>query len=110
MTPSRKRSKARQLVEWVAERLKLAFPDYEDQITVPKTSDPGEDLIIGSDLRKLLPHSFEMKNQKGYAHVYNDMDQTIRNAKEYMPVLIVKSPYKEPLVIIRFSDYEKGLG
>lgn len=108
MTPSAKRAKATLLVEWVAARLRIVFPEYE--INVPKAHEHGEDLPLDPELRKLLPFSFEMKNQRGYAHLYSDMDQTIKNSNGFMPVLVVKAPYKSPLVVMRWEDFEKTLG
>ena len=108
MTPSAKRKKAKVLVEWVAQRLRKVFPEF--QIDVPEAHEHGEDLPLSPELRKMLPVSFEMKNQKGYAHLFADMDQTIKNSNGYTPILVVKSPYKDPLVIMRWDDYENGLG
>ncbi len=108
MTPSQKRAKATLLVEFVANRLQVVFPEFT--IRIPAAHEHGEDLPLDPELRKLLPVSFEMKNQKGYSHAYKDMDQTIKNSKGFTPILVVKSPYKEPLVIMRWSDYEKTLG
>ena len=108
MTPSAKRAKAKLLVEWVAERLRIVFPEFT--IDVPETHEHGEDLPLDPELRKLLPVSFEMKNQRSYGHAYKDMEQTIKNCKGHIPVLVVKAPYKEPLVIMQWKDWEKTLG
>ena len=107
MTPSQKRKKATLLVEWVADRIRNIFPDHE--IIVPAAHEHGEDLPLSPELRKLLPVSFEMKNQKGYAALYKDFDQTVKNSKGYTPILIVKAPYKEPLVIMSWTDWEKNI-
>ena len=108
MTPSAKRAKATLLVEWVANRLRIVFPEFT--INVPAAHEHGEDLPLDPELRKLLPVSFEMKNQRSYGHAYKDMEQTIKNSKGHTPILVVKAPYKDPLVIMRWSDYEKDLG
>jgi hypothetical protein len=108
MTPSAKRAKAQVLVEWVRDRLQVVFPEFT--IEIPKTSAPGEDLPLPPELRAQLPVSFEMKNQRGYAHVYDDMAQCVKNSQGYTPILVVKAPYKDPLVIMRWSDYERTLG
>lgn len=110
MTPSYKRAKAKLLVEWVAERLRLLFPEYgPTDIIVPKTSDKGEDLHFSRLFAQHIGTSYEMKSQKGYAHVYTDMDQTVKNCKGRVPVLVVKAPYQDPLVIMRWVDYERTL-
>lgn len=108
MTPSAKRAKATQLVEWVANRLQIVFPEFS--IDVPKASDHGEDLPLDPELRKLLPVSYEMKNQRSYGHAYKDMEQCEKNCKGHTPILVVKAPYKDPLVIMKWADYEKTLG
>ena len=105
---SSKRAKAKLLVEWVANRLQVVFPEFK--IDIPNTYEHGEDLPLDVELRKLLPVSFEMKNQRSYGHVYTDMDQCIKNSNGFIPTLVIKSPYKDPLVIMRWSDYEKTLG
>jgi hypothetical protein len=104
MTPSAKRAKAKLLVEWVANRLRALFPEHI--ILTPEAHEHGEDLPLSSELRAKLPYSFEMKNQRSYGHAYKDMEQTIKNSKGFTPVLIVKAPYKEPLVILRWDDFE----
>jgi len=103
VTPSYKRAKAKVLVEWCADRLRKAFPEFN--IEVPSTSAHGEDLPLDPELRKLLPVSFEMKSQKGYGHVYTDMEQTIKNGKGFTPILVAKCAHKEPIVIMRWDDW-----
>lgn len=108
MTPSQKRKKAKDLVEWVANRLRALFPEFT--IRTPEAHEHGEDLPLDPELRKMLPYSFEMKNQRSYGHAYRDMDQTIKNSNGHTPVLVVKAPYKDPLVIMRWDDWEKLIG
>lgn len=107
MTPSQKRKKATLLVEWVANRLRAVFPEYI--IEVPEAHKHGEDLPLSPELRQLLPYSFEMKNQKAHANLYKDMDQCVKNSGGFTPILVVKAPYKEPLVVMRWADWEKTL-
>lgn len=109
MTPGYKRKKARVLVEWVADRLKVLYPEYPDGIIIPDTSAHGEDLMFSDEFGKILGVSFEMKNQVGYGHLYPDMTQAVKNCNGRIPVLVVKSPAKEPLVIMRWSDFERNL-
>jgi hypothetical protein len=95
------------MFKWVANRLRNIFP--ECTIHVPESHEHGEDLPLPPELRNQLPVSFEMKNQRSYGHAYKDMEQTIKNSKGYTPILVVKAPYKDPLVIMRWDDYEKTL-
>lgn len=111
MTPSQKRAKATVLVEWIATQLRNAFPELPaDAVVVPKAHEHGEDLNFSKEFTDMCPISIEAKNQRGYAHVHSDMEQTVKNSKGRTPVLVVKSPYKEPLVILRWEDYVKTLG
>ena len=111
MTPSAKRAKAKLLIEWIVDRILKKFPEYDStHVSAPATSAHGEDVTISDEFRRIFPYSIEGKNQKGYSHVYADMDQTVKNCKGHTPVLVVKSPYKEPLVILRWADWEKTLG
>lgn len=107
MTPSYKRAKGRLLVEWCANRLQKLYPEFT--IEVPAAHLHGEDLPLDPELRKMLPYSFEMKNQKGYGHAYTDMGQCIKNSNGHTPVLVVKCAHKEPMVVLRWSDFEKLL-
>ena len=110
MTPSAKRAKAKVLVEWIVERIRKLYPEYDhSHCYAPATSAHGEDVAISDEFRRIFPFSIEAKNQRGYSHVYTDMDQTVRNCKQNTPRLIVKSPHKHPLVIMRFDDWEKLL-
>jgi len=111
MTPSAKRAKGTQLCEWVADKIREVFSELPaDCVIVPKSSAHGEDLQFSAELEAMLNISVECKNQRSYGHAYKDMEQCVKNSKGKTPILIVKAPYKEPLVIMRWADYQNTLG
>jgi hypothetical protein len=109
MTPSAKRAKAKILVEWIAAQLRIAFPEYPPEaIIVPETYEHGEDLKFSDTFASHFGFSVECKNQRSYGHAYTDMEQALRNSKGRIPIVVAKAPYKEPIVIMRWSDFIKG--
>lgn len=109
MTPGQKRKKGKDLVEWVAAKLKEIFNTSDTDIVIPEAHEHGDDLKFSPEFEKKYPVSIECKNQRGYAHIYNDMSQCIKNSNNKTPILVIKSPYKEPLVIMKWDDYEKTI-
>lgn len=106
MTPSQKRKKGKELVNWVADKLKAIFVVDDKDIIVPEPHEHGEDLRFSANFAQILPVSYECKNQRGYAHLYTDMAQCVKNSNGKTPTLVVKAPYKDPLVILAWDDYE----
>lgn len=108
MTPGQKRAKGKLLVEWIATQLRKAFPEYPPEaIIVPEAHEHGEDLKFSVDFLEHFPYSIEAKNQRIYGHAYKDMEQCIKNSNNRTPILVVKAPYKDPLVIMRWEDWIK---
>ena len=107
MTPSAKRKKGNLLVNWVADQLKAIFQVDDTDIIVPLPHEHGEDLRFSPKFAEIHAVSYECKNQRGYAHTYKDMEQCVKNSNGKLPALVIKAPYKDPLVVLKWDDYLK---
>jgi hypothetical protein len=110
MNTAAKKQKGRSLVLEVKEWLHKIFPEFkDDDIIIPATSQPGEDIKLSPALRKLFPFSIECKRQEGLGKVYSFMEQAQSNAGTNTPIVIMRSNHKEALVVISLKDFEKLL-
>lgn len=102
-----RKQKGRSLVLEVKAWLHEKFPSLkDDDIIVPATSVPGEDLNLSPVAREVFPYSVECKRQEGLTKIYNFMEQAETNAKGHIPVVIMRSNRKEALVVIKLSDWK----
>jgi hypothetical protein len=67
----------------------------------------GEDVQLSAAARKLVPFQIECKNKKDMA-VYTMYDQAVEHGNSW-PLLVVKTNYRDPLVVIDASLFFKIL-
>jgi len=111
MNTSGRKAKGRSLVVEVKTWLHKIFPEFNNEdIIVPTTSQPGEDLKFSPKFREIFPYSLEMKRQEGLGKIYGFMEQAENNAGPHTPVVICRSNHKEALVVMKLKDWEKLIG
>jgi hypothetical protein len=111
MNTQTRKAKGRSLVLEVREWLLKLFPEFQDNdIVVPTTSQPGEDIKFSPEFRKIFPYSIECKRQEGLSKVYSFMEQAEANATHYTPIVIMRSNHKEALVVMKLTDFSKLVG
>lgn len=105
-----RKAKGRGLVVEVKAWLHKQFPEFNDEdIIVPTTSQPGEDIRLSPALRAMFPYSIECKRTEGLAQDYKFMEQAISNCNGHTPLVIMRSNHKEAMVMMRLSDFERLL-
>lgn len=108
MNTSGRKAKGRRLVLEIKQWLHKVFPEFTDEdIVVPTTSQPGEDLRFSTDFRRIFPYSIEAKNQEGLGKIYGFVEQAQNNCKGHTPLVVCRSNHKEALVIMKLTDFEK---
>lgn len=113
MKTSSAKAKGRNLQKYVCSRILRLFSGLETSDCESRSmGSQGEDIMLSSAARRLLPVSFECKSHAKYA-VYKDYAQCVANAKIYEPVLVIKQNHSHPLAVVDldyFLDllYEKS--
>jgi hypothetical protein len=59
----------------------------------------GEDIILGTESRRLFPYSIECKNQEA-VNVWNAYAQAESNCGKYEPIVCIKRNRSKPLVLV----------
>ena len=99
MKTSSAKAKGRKLQQWfrdlLVEKLDL---DPEDSESRPMGSQ-GEDIILGTESRRLFPYSVECKNQEA-VNVWKAYEQASENCKGYEPLVVIKRNRHKPLVLV----------
>ena len=96
-----KKAKARNLQQWVRDKLLHYAPSLEkDDVRSTSMGAGGEDVQFSPAARKLYPISIECKSRANYAF-YKDYDQSVINCPDGCePVLVCKANHRNPVVII----------
>ena len=90
MKTSSKKGKGRRLQNYVVEKLLFLFPKLEqDDIKGAVMGESGEDIKLSPAARKIIPYSFECKNQERL-NIWSSLNQAEDNCKGFDPVLIFK--------------------
>lgn len=105
MKTSSCKAKGRALCKYVKERILYHFKYIkESDVKVTSSGANGEDLQLSSYARELFPFSVECKNRASFA-IYKDYAQCKTNAKEYIPLLIIKQNNSKPLAVVDLEQF-----
>ena len=105
MKTSSKKGKGRRLQNYVVEKLLLLFPKLEqDDIKGAVMGESGEDIKLSPAARKLIPYSFECKNQERL-NLWSSLDQAESNCEDRQPVLVFKRNRSKIYVAIEFDHF-----
>ena len=66
----------------------------------------GEDIVLSPAARKLIPYSFECKNQEKL-NIWSSLEQADSNSGNYPPVLIFKRNRSKTYVTIELDEFLK---
>ena len=66
----------------------------------------GEDIVLSPAARKLIPYSFECKNQERLS-IWSSLEQAESNSGDYPPVLIFKRNRSKTYVTIELEEFIK---
>ena len=105
-TPASRKAKGRRFQQWVRDRLlELSDKFRSEDIKSTSMGVPGEDVQLSPFVRDVLPIQIECKNISDKRLPVQSYMEQARTHGKYTPVVFVKQPYKEPLVIIEAKHY-----
>ena len=99
------KSKGRRLQNQVKEILLEAFTELEpDDIRTAIMGETGEDIKLSPAARKLIPYSFECKNQEAI-NIWSSLQQAEENSGDYDPVLIFKRNRSKTYAVLNIEKF-----
>ena len=66
----------------------------------------GEDIVLSPAARRLIPYSFECKNQEKL-NIWSSLEQAESNSGDYPPVLIFKRNRSKTYVTVELEEFMK---
>tara|TARA_R100000008_G_scaffold11437_2_gene5745 strand:+ start:1255 stop:1590 length:336 start_codon:yes stop_codon:yes gene_type:complete len=106
MKQSSRRKKGKLLQNFVREKILKTFPHLRKKdVVVANTGEPGPDIRLSRIAQRLVPWSFETKNQEKLSTVYQWFRQADRNSHKLEPALVIKKNGKKPLVVIELDIF-----
>ena len=106
MKQKSRKAKGRKLQNFVRAKVLKAFRHLKkDDVICVENYKPGADIILSKVAKKLLPYSFECKNQEKMKTIYDFYNQAYKNSGKLEPVLVMKMNTREPLVVIDFEHF-----
>ena len=112
MKTSSKKGKGRRLQNHVRDELLVNFSNSgleEDDIKAAIMGESGEDIKLSPAARKVIPFSFECKNQERL-NIWSSLKQAEDNCSGRTPVLIFKRNRSEVYATIKLEEFLKLIG
>ena len=102
------KAKGRRLQNKIRDLLLEHFSDKlePDDIKVAIMGESGEDIKLSPAARKLIPYSFECKNQEKLS-IWSSLEQAAENSGYYPPVLIFKRNRSKTYVVVELEEFMK---
>ena len=102
------KAKGRRLQNKIRDLLLEHFSDKlePDDVKVAIMGESGEDIKLSPAARKLIPYSFECKNQEKLS-IWSSLEQASENSGDYPPVLIFKRNRSKTYVTIELEEFIK---
>jgi len=106
--PRSAKAKGRALQNKIRDVLLEHFSDKlePDDVKVAIMGESGEDIKLSPAARKLIPYSFECKNQEKLS-IWSALEQAAENSGDYPPVLIFKRNRSKTYVTIELEEFIK---
>ena len=99
------KAKGRRLQNFLRDMLQEAFPGLEeDDIKSQTMGMSGEDIVLSPAARKIIPYSFECKNQERI-QIWRALTQALGNAGGRVPVVVIKRNHTEPYAILDLNAF-----
>tara|TARA_R100000458_G_C8271719_1_gene246472 strand:- start:1370 stop:1738 length:369 start_codon:yes stop_codon:yes gene_type:complete len=110
------KAKGRRLQNYVRDQLRTVFVKEwerlprlkEDDIKSQTMGMTGEDIVLSPAAKKLIPFSFECKNQERL-NLWKSIEQAEENAEDRTPVLVFKRNGSKTYATIEFKSLLKLL-
>tara|TARA_R100000152_G_C6773941_1_gene201503 strand:- start:1515 stop:1856 length:342 start_codon:yes stop_codon:yes gene_type:complete len=105
MKASSSKAKGRRLQDFVRDKLRGMFSTLEDDdIKVAIMGESGEDIKLSPAARKVIPYSFECKNQERL-NIWSSLSQAEENCGDRTPVLVFKRNRSKTYVAIEVDSF-----
>jgi len=105
MKASSSKAKGRRLQDFVRDKLRDMFTSLEDDdIKVAIMGESGEDIKLSPAARKVIPYSFECKNQERL-NIWSSLDQAEENCGDRTPLLVFKRNRSKTYVAIEVDSF-----
>ena len=105
MKTSSKKAKGRKLQDFVRDKLRGLFTNLEeDDIKSAIMGESGEDIKLSPAAKKVIPYSFECKNQERL-NIWSSLEQAEENCEDRTPVLIFKRNRSKTYVAIDVDSF-----
>ena len=99
------KNKGKRLQNSIRDLLLETFRQLEpDDIRSAIMGESGEDIKLSPAARKLIPYSFECKNQEAL-NIWSSLEQAETNAGDYDPVLIFKRNRSKTYAVINIEKF-----
>lgn len=107
MRPQSAKAKGRRLQQLIAADLLKMFPQLdEDDVKSTSMGAGGEDVLLSSSARRLIPFSFEAKNQERL-NVWSAVEQARANAPtDTDPVVVMKRNKEKAHVVVSWDCFK----
>tara|TARA_B110001454_G_scaffold76210_1_gene73803 strand:- start:33 stop:380 length:348 start_codon:yes stop_codon:yes gene_type:complete len=108
MKTSSGKAKGRRLQNKVRDVLLEHFSEKlePDDIRTAIMGETGEDIKLSPAARRLIPYSFECKNQEKL-NIWSSLEQADENSGDYPPVLIFKRNRSKTYVTVELEEFMK---
>ena len=108
MKTSSGKAKGRRLQNKIRDLLLEHFSDKlePDDVRVAIMGETGEDIKLSPAARRLIPYSFECKNQEKL-NIWSSLEQAEENSGDYPPVLVFKRNRSKTYVTIELEEFIK---
>ena len=108
MKTSSGKAKGRRLQNKVRDVLLEHFSEKlePDDIRTAIMGETGEDIKLSPAARRLIPYSFECKNQEKL-NIWSSLEQAAENSGDYPPVLIFKRNRSKTYVTVELEEFMK---
>ena len=108
MKTSSGKAKGRRLQNKIRDLLLEHFSDKlePDDVRGAIMGETGEDIKLSPAARKLIPYSFECKNQEKLS-IWSSLEQAAENSGDYPPVLIFKRNRSKTYVVVELEEFIK---
>jgi hypothetical protein len=107
--PASAKQKGRRAAAELKIAIHAAYPELEyDDVLVTSSGTTGEDLKLSPKARRLLPFTFEVKNQEAL-NIWQALQQAQEHAEgtQHTPALAFRRNKSELYVAVRASDFLK---
>ena len=112
MKTASKKAKGRNLQNHVRDELLESFSDTgleDDDIKTAIMGESGEDIKLSPAARRVIPYSFECKNQERL-NIWSSLKQAEENCNGRTPVLIFKRNRSEVYATVKLKEFIKLIG